>query len=175
MKVDIRRPGKVYNKANIHIEPHDIWSVDHTLATIIFPMLIALRDKKHGVPNEFASVGGEDWEQQGNFDFYTDSYDWAFEEGCKRWDDVMNKMIWSFQQLAFINYDDQYFHGESEFDFLKTDIKIINPVSGKKENTYKVVHRGKDNWYDNVGHNLHDERIQEGLDLFAKYFRSLWD
>jgi hypothetical protein len=30
-------------------------------------------------------------------------------------------------------------------------------------------------WFDGDGLELHEKRIQEGLDLFAKYFRSLWD
>jgi hypothetical protein len=30
-------------------------------------------------------------------------------------------------------------------------------------------------WYDAEGHLLHEERIQEGLELFGKYYRSLWD
>jgi hypothetical protein len=30
-------------------------------------------------------------------------------------------------------------------------------------------------WYDSEGHTLHEDRIQEGLDLFGKYFRALWD
>jgi hypothetical protein len=30
-------------------------------------------------------------------------------------------------------------------------------------------------WYDAEGHKLHEDRIQEGLELFGKYYRSLWD
>jgi hypothetical protein len=26
-----------------------------------------------------------------------------------------------------------------------------------------------------VGHQLHEERMQEGFDLFGKHYRSLWD
>jgi hypothetical protein len=32
-----------------------------------------------------------------------------------------------------------------------------------------------EHWYDIVGHQLHEERIQEGLELFGKHLRDLWD
>ena len=32
-----------------------------------------------------------------------------------------------------------------------------------------------EHWYDIVGHQKHDERIQEVLELFGKFFRTLWD
>jgi hypothetical protein len=30
-------------------------------------------------------------------------------------------------------------------------------------------------YFDAAGYTLYQDRIQEGLDLFAKYYRSLWD
>jgi hypothetical protein len=32
-----------------------------------------------------------------------------------------------------------------------------------------------EHWYDHIGHQLHEARIQEGLELFGKYYRNLWD
>jgi hypothetical protein len=44
------------------------------------------------------------------------------------------------------------------------------------ENTFKMIDDNpEEHWYDRDGHQLHEDRIQEGLDLFGKHFRSLWD
>jgi hypothetical protein len=44
------------------------------------------------------------------------------------------------------------------------------------EKAYEMVDENPgEHWYDHIGHELHEERIQEGLELFGKYFRSLWD
>ena len=51
-----------------------------------------------------------------------------------------------------------------------------NPITGKVEETYKMVDKNpNEHWYDHVGHMKHEERIQEGLELFGKHFRNLWD
>jgi hypothetical protein len=85
-------------------------------------------------------------------------------------------MIWAFEQLVKGDYDKQYHHGEPKYDWVKTDKQYPNPITGKMEATYKMVDKNpSEHWYDTVGHQKHDERIQEGLELFGKYFRSMWD
>ena len=85
-------------------------------------------------------------------------------------------MIWSFEQLTKDNYSDQYHHGNIEYDWVKADKQYPNPITGKMEPTYQMVDKNPDErWYDYVGHQLHEKRIQEGLDLFGKYYRALWD
>lgn len=178
MKVNISKypKGDLDRKVEINIDYFDTWSLDHTLAMIILPALIQLKESKHGVPNDFGNVGGENYQQQTSFEFYEESYSWAFDESCKKWDEVLDKMIWSFQQIAFDDYDSQYHHGTMETDWVKTDKLYPNPITGKMEATYQMVDKNPDeHWYDHVGHLLHEERIQEGLDLFGKYYRSLWD
>jgi hypothetical protein len=44
------------------------------------------------------------------------------------------------------------------------------------EPLYRMVDKNpNEHWYDSLGHDLHNERIQEGLELFGKHFRDLWD
>ena len=38
-------------KIKVHIDHWDTWSMDHTLAPIILPMLIQLKETKHGAPH----------------------------------------------------------------------------------------------------------------------------
>jgi hypothetical protein len=177
MKINLPRyVKKGERKVTIQIDHWDTWNLDSTLALIILPALIQLKANKHGIPSEFAEVGGDSNSSQDSFDFYKESYDDAFDIACKRWDEVLDKMIWSFQQIAIENYDDQYHHGKIDIGWKKSNHTYTNPVTGKVEETYEMVDKNPDeHWYDHVGHMLHEERIQEGLELFGKYYRALWD
>lgn len=178
MKVNIPRynKGNSERKISVEINNFDTYSLDHTLAYIILPALLQLKDTKQGIPSDFANVGGEDFTQQTCFDFYRESNDWAFNKRVEQWNEVLDKMIWSFQQILIDDYHSKYHHGNPEYDFLESDKQYPNPVTGKLEKTYRMVNTNPgDHWYDFVGHQLHEEKIQEGLDLFGKYFRALWD
>ncbi len=179
MKVKIGKypRGVGYRRVNIEIEKFDTWNMDGTLAKIIYPMLLQLKDTKQGVPNEVVNdIGGEDYSDQYSFDFYKETYNESFDKACERWNDILDKMIWSFQQIAEEDYDSKYHHGTPKFDWILTGQKYPNPITGKMEDTYQMVDKNPtEHWYDSVGHQLHEERIQEGLELFGKYYRSLWD
>ena len=179
MKVDIRKypKGSGNRKVTVEIEKFDTWSFDHTLAHIILPGLLQLKAEKHGVPSEVVNdVGGEDWNQQDSFDFYKETHNEAWDIAAKRWDEILDKMIWSFEQLVKDDYSSQYHHGKGEYDWVETDRLYPNPVTGKMEATFQMVDKNPDeHWYDHVGHQLHEERMQEGFELFGKYYRSLWD
>lgn len=163
-------------KIDVQIDRFDTYSLDHTLAYIILPALIQLRSTKMGVPSEFAEVGGADYDNQDSFDFYKDSHKDAFDERCKEWDKILDKMIWSFQQIVMDDYEDQYHHGKAEYDWVKTDQQITNPVNNKLEDTFQMVDKNpEEHWTDYEGMRKHEERIQEGLELFGKYYRHLWD
>ena len=167
--------GKRKRKIDVHIDRYDTYGMDHTLALIILPMLIQLRATKHGIPHEFAAVGGEDYDSQDSFDFYKQTHDESFGKGCDRWDEVLDKMIWSFQQVIDEDYDSKYHHGEVDFEFKELTEKIYNPLTGKDEAACEMINRNKNHWYDHIGHREHEDRIQEGIELFGKYFRNLWD
>ena len=171
MKVNITK-----RKTQVRIDNSDCWSLDHTLAKIIYPALLHLKEIKQGIPNDIADVGGENFVDQDCFDFYEESHSEAFNRSCEKWDEILDKMIWSFQQLTLEDYSQQYHHGKPEYEFVETEKLYNNPITGKLERTYSMVDKNpSEHWYDSVGHQLHEERIQEGLDLFAKYYRSLWD
>ena len=177
MKVDIGKYLKRgERKISVNIENHDTYSLDHTLAHIIYPALLQLKETQHGVPSAFTEVGGEDYLEQDSFDFYKETHKDAFDEKVKEWHLVLDKMIWSFEQLIKDEYSDLYHHGKAKFDWIKTDKQFPNPMSGKMEDTYQMVDKNPDeHWYDAEGHQLHEERMQEGFELFGKYFRNLWD
>jgi hypothetical protein len=163
MKVNISKYYKTQGRrVNITIDYHDTYSMDYTLALIILPMLIQLKNSKHGIPSNFVNEPSSSGQEC--FDFYKDD-NVEFQEGQKKWDETLDKMIWSFQQLVEDDFDSKYHHGKTEFDFEKT-VNGMSQLVDKNPNGH---------WYDVEGHNLHNERIQEGLELFGKYYRSLWD
>ena len=97
MKVEIFHPESGKDDI-IEIENFDTWSMDFTLAPIILPMLIQLRATKHGspvvddedVPEELRSSSVPPVESKYDID---DNYH-------KRWDWVMDEMIYAFDCRA---------------------------------------------------------------------------
>lgn len=177
MKIKINPyPNKGYRrKVKIQIDRFDTYSMDHTLAMIIYPMLQQLKETKQGVPAAFAEVGGADYDQQGSFDFYAETHNDMFDESCKKYEEILDKMIWAFQQIADDDWEAQYHHGEPKLDWVKTE-PMVNPLTNKTEPMYQLVDSNpNEHWIDFEGMRIHQERIQEGLDLFAKYYCSLWD
>jgi len=177
MKVSLSKfLNKSERRIDIRIDHYDTWSLDHTLALIILPALIQLKHTKHGIPSDFVNDNAEDYHDQAVFDFMQEDKDDVFQKGCDKWEETLDKMIWSFQQLVIDDYDSKYHHGEMDIGWEESDKQIPNPVTGKIEPTYQMIDKNpSEHWYDSVGHRLHEERIQEGLELFGKYFRALWD
>lgn len=148
----------VYPRINyVKIDKHDTWNMDSTLATIILPMLLQLKATKHGVPSEFATTGGENWSSQAHFDFY-DTDDELFKKAAAEWDAVLDKMIFAFEHIVDDEWEDTFSTGE--FDSSK--------AIGEEGwiGTYKSDRQAVQKVYD---------QIQEGLELFGKHYRHLWD
>ena len=171
-------------QVDVRIDPYDTWNMDHTLSRIILPMLIQLKETKHGSPNtedsdvpvELRSTSAAPKENEWD----TDEYFHA------RWDWIMDEMIWAFTQL---NLDD---NGESQFHSGNSDIlwqaedKDGNPI-GKPQaflDIEKVEGAVTYTMIDGPNHTFkvdydalkaHEDRIKRGTLLFGKYFLNLWD
>lgn len=164
----------------IKIDYWDTWSMDTTLTPIILPMLKQLKAVKHGsgmvdmndVPEHLRATNTEDYEDQLTFDFYKESADEKYDIGPNvhtRWDWVMGEMIWAFEQLNDDDWEQQYYSGVADYQFVKEkDSKwgeVSRMIQGPKH-TQTV---------DMDGMKKHADRIQNGLRLFGVYFRNLWD
>ena len=144
-------------KVKIRIEKHDTWSMDHTLAHIIAPMLKQLKEKKHGAPN----VDPQDvpkelrptakWKKAYEGDGTTDP------KFFERWDWVMDEMIWAFEQKCRDHWEADYY----------------GPWISNGEEGY--LSAGKFEWIDDEGRQAHQERMSNGFRLFGKYYEALWD
>jgi hypothetical protein len=148
----------------IKIDKWDTWSMDSTLSPIILPMLKQLKATKHGAPHiDDEDVppklrANRDTRYKGNVDHdlhkMNDEVDKKF---FKRFDYILDEMIWTFDQLSDWDNDGKFYdHTESR------KIKDLN----KSVRKLKV---------DRVGLKKHHARIDNGLRLFGKYYRTLWD
>jgi hypothetical protein len=158
--------SKRKRKIKIHIDAFDVWGMDHTLALIIHPMLVKLKATKNGSPlmeeHNMTSYGS----CQYCFDFYKDGDDLAWETGFQKWDKIMDKMIFSFNEIAKDDKPD-FFIVAPEMDLTKhpeDEGKLTIPVRWKVEGVY-----------DKEASDAYHKKIQEGLNLFATYYESLWD
>ena len=151
--IDSKRQRQVY----VRIDKYDTWSMDHTLAFIVLPMLKQLKATKHGAP----SVDDEDVPEPlrstapGARDRCEE--DWDHDEHFfTRWDYVLDEMIWAFEQQADGADDQFYDHGQRvNTDSLEDSIRKM-----------KVDHEGLQAW---------QKRKSNGYRLFGKYYEALWD
>jgi len=143
-------------RTSIKIHNYDTWSMDHTLAHIVVPMLIQLRATKHGapwvddedVPEELRSTSAPPKENE------YDTDDFHFD----RWDWVLDEMIWAFEQKQDDDWESAYYKYEDDptnTEGLGLGLKLV--------------------WEDPKGRKAHQARMTNGFRLFGKYFESLWD
>ena len=85
MKVNIRNfnKGPKERKIDVKVERWDTYSMDHTAALVILPLLLQLRQSKMGVPNEFVQRTGGDFDNNYCFDFINEDEASVFDQGCK--------------------------------------------------------------------------------------------
>jgi hypothetical protein len=138
----------------VKIDRYDTWSMDHTLAYIIHPMLVQLNETKHGAPytddedvpeylrSHMAQPKENEWD--------TDSLHFM------RWDWILNEMIWAFEQELKDDDEHQF------FDHTGTEGLPFEESIGK----IKV---------DREGLEAHQKRKANGFKLFGSYYKNLWD
>jgi len=159
---------------NIHIDNYDTWSMDHTLAMIIVPMLKQLKATKHGAPHV-------DWEDVPHELRTTHSEDERYrthgetdEHWFDRWDYVLGEMIWAMEQIVKDD-DSEFYSGESDHISIPVD-KDGNEVP-EEEAEFFEWRKGPNDTFevDFDGLKAHHDRIKRGTTLFGKYFQCLWD
>ena len=128
MKVRIG-PYRKNRATRVEIEPHDTWSMDCTLAMIIHPMLVQLKATTHGYPSTTTE---------------------------QEWDQILDEMIWAFEQKCRDNWEDDYYG-----DYVE------DQKNGSMVGSFK--------WIDHEGLKTHQERMSNGFRLFGKYYENLWD
>jgi hypothetical protein len=166
----------------IKIDRWDTWSMDSTLAPIILPMLKQLKATKHGsgmvdledVPEHLRYTNHETYEDQKTFEFYNEN-DEDNPQHCngvhERWDWVLGEMIFAFEHLVDDAWEDKYRSGEMDH--------YSEPCAWDENGkpTMYTMKEGPEHTYECDYEGLQKEwaRVDNGLRLFGKYFRNLWD
>ena len=177
-----------------HASDCDLWGLYDRLTSIILPKLKAFRKiPLHGYPSSFC-----EWDE--NIGMTKEEYDKAVKKGdveggeSEAWLHVIDEMIFAFSFVEMDSFDEK-----KRAKFFK-DFDIIDPHAkvpehrkvgyayktkdgntcfshlppGKEEKDWEYL--GEDISYFNLDlHKEQYERVQNGLNLFAKHFMSLWD
>ena len=151
-------------KIKIRIDHYDVWGMDSTLALIVVPLLKLLKEKKQGaplvddedVPERLKSTNAPPLTEE-EINYGSPDAFWH-----DRWDWVVDEIIWSFNQIL----DEE---SESQFSKDKDPSKPSNePRLSFRESMDRID-------FDHEGYKAHQDRIQNGMILFGKYLRGMWD
>lgn len=155
----------------VKIDHWDTWSMDHTLAHIVLPMLKQLKATKHGAP----SIDDEDVPEGlglRSTEAPPKENEWDTDANhFKRWDWVLDQMIHAFECKVDDSWQDQYRSGDSDMKSIPCEWDAEG-----KPTLYQLVSGPNDTYvcdYDAMRE--HQTRISNGFRLFGKYFESLWD
>jgi len=159
----------------VKIDRWDTWSMDYTLASIILPMLKQLQKTKHGSP----SVDDKDVPEGlglRSTEAPAKENEWDTDENWfKRWDWVLDEMIFAFTCKVYDSWEDEFRSGEHDMLWVPVDIDG-NEVTKGEHRSYQMKHGPKDTYKcDYKGMQVVEARIQNGFRLFGKYYQGLWD
>jgi hypothetical protein len=173
MKVNIGKyrshKSKKPRKINVRIDPWDTWNLDETLAHVIVPLLKQLKDTKHGVP--YTSEEHAPDEFKGDDENISRHEPSGYNE--KRWEWILDEMIWAFNQRIEGIESEAYYHNSDQLEF-----KISN-LEGTDGSTAGFNHQKDPTkppyFRDDEGLKAYEERQVNGFRLFGIYYLSLWD
>jgi hypothetical protein len=94
-------------RIKVRIDDHDLWNADNTLAHIIHPVLVKMRDAKVGtpftddedVPENIRSTAAKPKENEWDTDEFFEA----------RWEWILNEMIHSFECEINDDWEDQFY------------------------------------------------------------------
>jgi hypothetical protein len=164
----LRRNPDAKQKKSIRIDKQDTWNMAETLAEIILPMLKQLKAAKHGSPGTMPAFNEDtnhQWPQM-CFEFYKEGDTDAWKRAHDQWDEAMDKMIWSFEQIVIEDRDSQFHSGHSNWTLQPSASGVGSTMVPGPGHTAEFHRKAYTAYY---------EKIQEGLDLFGKYYMNLWD
>jgi len=133
-------------RADNNFSTRDIWNFAWSNAEAQIKALTALRDMAHGYPAELAT---DEPLPDGSVDH----------SGMDRWREILDKMIDGWQSLS-----DEDELTIRPYDESKTFLENVNaPISDEQREAYRVAV------------DACRQRFTEGIELYVRYYRSLWD
>jgi hypothetical protein len=186
MKVSITYKYKEKDKVKVSVTYDDLWNGDVTLARVIYPFLKKYRkmyDKQDGHPGYPAVFASDPTREAG-----PDNPD-KFDEWLK----CLDRMIYSFEWIA----KNHSWDGPAEKEYFKECNRLLKP---HKKELKKLAQEDRERFKNANGptalesfklnreleimrpafevfepkFEAHRQKVQEGINLFAKYFGSFW-
>lgn len=150
---------KCERKTDVKIDRWDCWSLDYTLAMIIHPALVDFKSRMNSTP--FIDINDIPEDLREEFNMTESSYN------SEAWDWVLDEMIWAFGTFQDTDWDKECYSGESDLVTVPIEIreKTLYEIKGGPNHTFKL---------DTEKLAKLKNRRQHGINLFAKYFTSLW-
>lgn len=157
----------IHSKRNrdvfIKIDGYDTWNADDTMARIILPIMKQLKEQKQGhgfiddedVPEELRSYNAGPKENE---------WDWD-DNAEKRYEWVLNEVIWAFEQMLDDSAEDQFHTGVIDHVWEPCENSKLSQLGHGPNHTHK---------FDKDGYMAWSKRIDNGTTLFGKYFRTFW-
>jgi len=155
----IKQPIKYfYQRRTRGFDNSEVWDLYSPLSKHILPRLKAFREMNTmGCPNEFFDEKNEKNE-------------------CQKWNECIDKMIFAFEYIAEEGEDKLFKKhypngGFPKMIFGEPNEKGLGSITfPKKTKEEQIV-------WDNLQKDLNDseEKVQQGTELFGKYFQNLWD
>lgn len=159
-------------KRKVVIDDYDIWNLYESLALIVLPALKKFKENLHGAPSIIEQFNQTSYySNQSCFDFYSEDDELADDAGHQEWKIILDKIIWSFEQIQPDN------DWESQFHSGVIDREFIPVLNDDKEPDYYQIIKGPNDThhFDFEGYQKHYKQIVEGFELFGKYYMNLWD
>lgn len=151
-------------KHKVTVDPHDVVSLDYTLGLVILPALKRFREDNDSIhivdPVDVPSYLKPSKDELDHY-YQTMEID---DKAHARWEWVLDEMIWAFECVVDKSWEDQYHTGNMDIQFERTSNGYCSMVYGP-DHTHQ---------FDSKGYEDHSKRIDRGLKLFTKYYRTLW-
>lgn len=142
-----------YSKGRWIASYKDTYSLDCTLSPIIYAGLSKFHEVLEKRNKEKGCLGVPD-------EYMKDPEQWVTDSDVQDWLDDIKKMMYAF--------------GDTGPDITEYDFKtLMIPVPEKKGYTLQSTNKSERDRYHNDC-KIHEEKVQEGLNLFGQKFKSLW-
>ena len=132
----------------VKIDRWDTWSMDHTLALIVLPMLKQLQKTKHGSPMVDDEDVPEELRSTDELKLHHEQWEW-----------ILKEMVWTFEQKVNEDADRQFFDYGEDYQ-----------SNGKMPWQEGYVSNTK---FDEEGYKAWQDRQTNGMRLFGKYYDGL--
>ena len=134
-------------RVKVRIDPWDTWGMCETLVPIILPMLKQIKGAKQGAPHVDLKDVPKELHGKKLTKKQKDNGE-VDDKHFERWNWVLDEMIWAFSKLSEDDWEEEFYGKWVDGCYVKPNEKGRQQVSA---------------------------RIDNGLLLFGKYFRCLWD